>query len=95
MRKVYGFMKSGEKVDLGDCEMSESEKREFLRSIETLYANPGYIMGDQENFFYVGDGVFDATSFAGVQVFTYRKHDSYPIYKRRYDDTGSHGWENS
>ena len=69
-REVYGFMKNGERVHLGNCKMTDDEKQRFLDQMAAIYASQEKeSSADRVSpVFNVKDAVFDARSFAGVQV---------------------------
>lgn len=69
LREVYGLMKNGERAFLGALKMTDEEKQRFLNNIAQIYADQERPFNDREApVFNVGASVYDAMSFAGVQV---------------------------
>ncbi len=61
-REVHGYMQSGERVHLGLTMLTDEEVTDFLNVLATSYRD------GKSAYFTVQSAVFNAASFAGVQI---------------------------
>ena len=62
-REIHGYTMSGERVCLGQCDMTDAEVKEFLNGIAEIYSDE-----KRSPAFSVRSAVFNASAFSGIWI---------------------------